>query len=403
MYHIVGVGGGLWWVSGGGLQAATSACLVVCGVLEMVMSSTGRGLPLSLEPDKDYKEVASCRLDCEAFLGMEGVVLDVRSPGEYASGHIPGAVSFPLFSDEERRQVGITYKHEGREEAMALGLAFVRPKLDAMVARAQALVEGQGGRLRLHCWRGGMRSLNMAWLLKRAGLQVWVLAGGYKAFRRWVHGALAQHKPILALGGLTGVGKTEILKCLIRRGEPVVELEGLAAHAGSAFGAIGQEEQPTTQHFENRVASVWSRWDGQEPIWIEAEGRRLGRCHMPSVLFKQLRAAPVVLIRRSLEERVTFLLQHYGSEVSEELIAGVKNIRKRLGTARAAEAIGHIEAGRLADAVRCVLHHYDRAYEYDLERRDVATIEVEGYGHTWSEIAERLQDQKTHLWTQLTT
>lgn len=133
------------------------------------------------------------------FLNSSGVILDARSPAEYAQGHIPGAISFPLFDDEERAQVGTCYKQQGRDQAVELGLAIAAPKLTQFVSTAKALAPDR--RIRLHCWRGGMRSSSVAWLLETAGMKVSLLKEGYKAFRRWVRETLAIPKTIITLGG----------------------------------------------------------------------------------------------------------------------------------------------------------------------------------------------------------
>ncbi|MGB3547800.1 MAG: rhodanese-like domain-containing protein, partial [Saprospiraceae bacterium] len=171
------------------------------------------------------------------------VLLDVRSPGEYAEGHIVGARSLPLFSDEERAEVGTAYKQEGPAPAFLLGLERSGPKLRAYVERALELAPGR--RVTVHCWRGGQRSASMGWLLERAGFDVAILPGGYKAYRTearaWL-GSFPHHLRLLC--GPTGSGKTAVLHALRAQGAAILDLEGMARHRGSSFGAIGQEPQP---------------------------------------------------------------------------------------------------------------------------------------------------------------
>ncbi len=177
-------------------------------------------------------------------------LLDVRSPGEYAQGHVPGALSFPLFSDAERATVGTIYKQQSRDLALETGLELVGPKLGGFVREARTLAPQ--GQVVVHCWRGGQRSGSMAWLLRQGGLDVWTLEGGYKAYRTWVLAELAaQQYSLYIIGGRTGTGKTKILHALRQMGEQVVDLEGLACHKGSAFGFIGELPQPTVEQFEN--------------------------------------------------------------------------------------------------------------------------------------------------------
>ncbi|WP_416670847.1 tRNA 2-selenouridine(34) synthase MnmH [Egbenema bharatensis] len=181
-------------------------------------------------------------LPLSSFLTTPGIILDVRSPAEYEQGHIPGAVSFPLFSNEERAIVGTCYKQQGREQAIELGFEIAGPKCAEFVRRAKGLAPDR--LVRVHCWRGGMRSEAIAWILKMAGLRVSVLEGGYKSFRRWVLSCFDQPKPILILGGMTGAGKTVILQELAVRGAQVLDLEALANHRGSSYGNLGLPPNP---------------------------------------------------------------------------------------------------------------------------------------------------------------
>ncbi len=176
------------------------------------------------------------------------LLLDVRSPGEYAEDHIPGAVSFPLFSDAERAQVGTIYKQVGREEAVEKGLEFIGPRMADTVRRAKALFTAEPDRrpLHLYCWRGGMRSGSMGWLLRTAGLPVVLLEGGYKAYKQSLPEFMGQDWPLVRIGGYTGSAKTAVVHALAARGEQVVDLEGLARHFGSAFGNL---EQHAPTHF----------------------------------------------------------------------------------------------------------------------------------------------------------
>ncbi|NBW62949.1 MAG: tRNA 2-selenouridine(34) synthase MnmH, partial [Synechococcaceae bacterium WB4_1_0192] len=175
-----------------------------------------------------------------SFLKAAGPVVDVRAPAEFAQGHIPGARNLPLFSDEERAAVGTTYKQQGRTAAVQLGLELVGPKLAALGQSLSSWSsEANGQPLRLHCWRGGMRSGSVAWLADSLDLPVLLLEGGYKAYRRWVLEQLLLPWPIHLLGGRTGTGKTDLLLALERRGVAVLDLEGLAHHRGSSFGNLG--------------------------------------------------------------------------------------------------------------------------------------------------------------------
>lgn len=318
-------------------------------------------------------------LEIDDFLSTEGIVLDVRSPGEYEQGHIPGAVSFPLFDNDERARIGTCYKQVGREEAIELGWEIAGPKAVGFIRQAKELAPHQ--QVRVHCWRGGMRSENMAYLLQTAGFEVQVLTGGYKAFRRWVRRQLAEPKPIITLGGMTGTGKTSVLEALEAHGEQILDLEAYANHRGSSYGSLGMPPQPSTEQFENLVALAWAACDRTRPTWIEAESRRIGTCRVPDELFLQMMAAPVLEIVRSRSERIQLLIDDYGDADPQELIIATERIKKRLGGDRTQDAIASIQAGDLAPAIDLVLNYYDKTYRYDLERRPgpIYSLDVTGY------------------------
>lgn len=328
-------------------------------------------------------------LNADDFLQAPGVLLDVRSPGEYAEGHVPGAVSFPLFSDEERARVGICYKHQGRDEAVELGFAIAGPKFADFIARAKILAPDR--LLRIYCWRGGMRSAGVAWVLEMGGFKVSLLVGGYKAFRRWGRSLFSVTKKIILLGGMTGSRKTEILSVLAEMGEQVLDLEGLANHRGSSYGALMLPPQPTNEQFWNLIAMEWRKFEPDRPLWIEGESKRIGVCRIPEEIFLQMERAPVVEVVRSREERVEAIVDVYGQADIKELIAATERIRKRLGGLRTTEAVSLLQEGKLGEAFDVVLHYYDKTYSYDLEKRHTSLDKIDVSGRSVLEAAELLR------------
>jgi len=330
-------------------------------------------------------------LTIEQFLYAPGVILDVRSPAEYEQGHIPGAISFPLFSNEERARVGTCYKQQGREQAVELGFEIAGPKCASFVQQAKQLAPNR--QVRVHCWRGGMRSEAIAWMLSMAGLQVSVLSGGYKTFRRWVLDSFEQPKSILILGGMTGMGKTAILAALADQGAQVLDLENLANHRGSSYGNLGLPKQPTTEQFENLIALQWCQFDPTQPIWIEAESKRIGVCRIPEALFRQMDHSPVLEITRPRSERLQALVELYGTADREELTVATERLRKRLGGLRTQEAIKLLQQEQLAAACDIVLDYYDKTYTYDLRRREAPVYSLNVTGLDPDESAKLLLEQ----------
>ncbi|MFH7243436.1 MAG: tRNA 2-selenouridine(34) synthase MnmH [Spirulina sp.] len=334
-------------------------------------------------------------LPIDDFLQHPGPILDVRSPGEYDQGHIPGATSFPLFSDEERAKVGTCYKQVGRDEAVELGFEIAGPKCAEFIRQAKALAPDRS--LRVHCWRGGMRSGGLGWILEMAGFTVYTLEGGYKAYRRWVRQVLLTPKPMIILGGMTGTAKTLILQELANLGEPVIDLEHLANNRGSSYGALMLPPQPSTEHYENLLAAAWVRFSEDRPIWLEAESRRVGTCRIPDELFLQMMAAPTLEVTRSVEERLDLLVTIYGEADPRELVIATQRIQKRLGGQRTQAAVDFIQAGDLRSACAIILDYYDRTYRHDLERRGKTIPQFDITGLSPAEAARHLLQASLHL------
>lgn len=288
-------------------------------------------------------------------------VLDVRSPGEFAQGHIPGAKNMPLFDDIERAEVGTLYKQVGPQEALEHGLEIVGPKLVGFVRTGRA--EAHEGKILVHCWRGGMRSSSVANLLRTAGLQVDTLDGGYKAFRRHVLDLLARPMPLVMLGGETGSGKTDILRELAALGEQTIDLEGQAHHRGSAFGALGESAQPSSEQFENDLYPTLSRLDFSRRVWVEDESRNIGQVFLDQRFWEQMQAAPIVRLQMPFELRVQRLVADYGHFRPDELAASLHRIAKRLGGLALQTALEALDNGALDKVARIALHYYDKAYQ----------------------------------------
>jgi tRNA 2-selenouridine synthase len=309
------------------------------------------------------------RRPIEAFLAAAGPVVDVRAPAEFAQGHIPSAHNLPLFSNEQRAAVGTTYKQQGRQAAVQLGLELVGPRLAHLGEQLQQFsAQAAGAPLRLHCWRGGMRSESIAWLASQLGLEVVLLEGGYKAFRRWVLERFELPWPVHLLGGRTGSGKTDLLLALAQQGAAVIDLEGLAHHRGSSFGSLGLPPQPSSEHYENRIALELQRLRQASQIWLEAESAQVGRCRIPAGLWRQMQTAPLLEIRRPLEERLEQLVAVYGVQDPAALADATQRIARRLGPQRTAAALEAIAQHNWSEACRQMLDYYDRCYDHELER-----------------------------------
>lgn len=306
--------------------------------------------------------------------GSDWPVIDMRSPGEYKEGHIPGAILMPFFSDEERAEVGTLYKQSSRKEALLRGLELVGPKLRHLVEQAFALAPQ--GSLRIYCWRGGDRSGSVAQLLSMAGLRVRVLEGGYKAYRGAAHAMMAEKTPpLIILAGPTGSGKTLVLQELERQGQQIIDLEQLANHKGSAFGWIAEQPQLSNEQFENLVFEAYRSLDPGRPVWLEDESRGIGLNFIPESLWERMKRAPRVYLELPYSVRRAYLVSAYGQFPVKALKTSFERIRKRLGGQHLQSALRALDYHDLGTAADIALQYYDKAYRHSLERHSNAEVE----------------------------
>jgi tRNA 2-selenouridine synthase len=325
------------------------------------------------------------KIDIDTFLTMQNnaLVLDVRSEGEFELAHILGAYSLPLFNNEERKIVGTDYKQKSREQAIKVGLDFFGVKMRGMVEQVEQLLQNhkqmqaeQGLQQQLpgeinivvHCWRGGMRSAAVAWLLDLYGFNVHQLIGGYKAYRQWVRAQFEKAYAFVVIGGYTGSGKTEILHALQVLGRATIDLEGLAHHKGSAFGALGLPPQPTQEMFENKLATALSQQAGS-PIFIEDESQRIGNIQIPMPLWYTIRSSKVLFIEIPFAQRLENIVAQYGKHAQEQLVSAVLRIQKRLGGLDTKIAVSFLLENRIYAAFDILLQYYDKQYGRALNNR----------------------------------
>lgn len=312
------------------------------------------------------------RINIEEFLQLSSQypIADVRSPSEFAHAHIPDAFSLPLFTDDERKIVGTTYKQESRENAIKIGLDFFGPNMKQILLQAESFLNKYNSKtILVHCWRGGMRSAAIAWLLDLYGFQVYTLQGGYKAYRNWVLQQFNKQYPLQILGGYTGSSKTETLQALQKQGTVVIDLENLANHKGSAFGNLGMPNQPSTEMFENKLAMALRQANefliqtNQTCIWLESESQRIGNINIPSSFFKQMKGAPYLFLDIPFDKRLSFICMNYGKFEKIELINAILRIKKRLGGLETKTAINFLLEDNIVACFEVLLSYYDKYYD----------------------------------------
>lgn len=355
--------------------------------------------------------IEKIQIDQFLKLAKNHPVFDVRSPGEYNHAHLPGAYSLPLFTDEERAMVGTAYKQESREAAIKHALDFFGPKMKKMVEELESIVNSRKSLVKdngnetefktqnseltthdsrlilLYCWRGGMRSGAVAWLMDLYGFKVYTLIGGYKKFRNYVLETFKLPFNFKILGGFTGSGKTEVLKEIKRIGERIIDLEDIAKHKGSAFGNIGMPKQPTQEMFENILAQElrWSMLNGEwsnseaphspltnhhSPLWLEDESQRIGLINLPNELWTTMRRSPVYFLDIPFEKRLEHIVEEYGRLDKQKMTEAILRIRERLGGLETKRAIEFLEQDNLIESFRILLKYYDKWYVKALHNRE---------------------------------
>jgi tRNA 2-selenouridine synthase len=313
------------------------------------------------------------------------LVIDVRSPCEHEAERLPGSKNIPLLSNEERAIIGTIYKEDGEVIARRHALKLIAPKIPSIIDDICALRTLHSQATVVYCWRGGLRSESVASLLSMAGIDCFRLQGGYKSWRGVVRRELDSDKydfiPVV-LHGLTGVGKTELLKELESRSGKVLDLEQLASHRGSAFGGMGLPQQPTQKNFD---AEIWKklREFGKNVVFMEAESRRVGRISLPDCVFSRINTGAAVLVTGSLEKRVERILTDYFATNEpnqlEEALDRLTGLKESIGARKISEIKKTVLSGDLHAAVRMLLvEYYDPLYMKQIRSRSPFQLEICG-------------------------
>ncbi len=306
-------------------------------------------------------------------------VIDVRSPGEYAEDHIPGAINVPILNNEERAEVGTLHAQVSPFVARKVGAALVSRNISQHLETHFAPKDRDYHPL-IYCWRGGQRSKSIALVLAEIGWAVSVLTGGYKTYRHQVRAdllVLPQQFRYWVLCGATGSGKTLLLQRLAAQGAQVLDLEHLAQHRGSLLGAVGV--QPSQKYFETLLRDQLVHLDPTLPVWVESESSKIGQVHLPKTLLAALNQSQAIEIQTPEVERVRWILQEYAHLVAqpEYLKALLKPLTPRLGHSQLKTWHTLIDQGSFEAFVKEILqHHYDPTYAHSLGQNFKPTVTI---------------------------
>lgn len=322
------------------------------------------------------------------------LMVDVRTPLEFAEDHLPGAINVPLLSNDDRVEIGTLYKQQGPHTARIRGLELTAARFPAIVAE---IAENAAGRpIVAYCWRGGLRSKTVVEILDLTGYCAFQLAGGHKAFRNLVveyFNTFVPPAPLIVLHGMTGIGKTTFLELLRGRGHAIIDLEGLACHRGSAFGSLGLSQDHLTQKsFETELWQAFRSTAPGKPIIIEGESRRIGKLFLPGNLYDVMRDSIKVWCTASMETRVARLIEEYGKpEYREGMSVALDRIVKKLGGDNHRELTGHLERWELEPFMRGLMErYYDKNYYRVREWTEEFTLSLEDFDAAADELEQRL-------------
>ena len=294
-------------------------------------------------------------------------IVDARSEGEFEEGHIKGAINLPLLNNEHRALVGTAYKVSGRELAIQKGFELAGPEFARIFKHGRKLAFQK--KILVYCWRGGLRSKILSWVLSFTEAEIYVLENGYKNYRKRISEITETPYKFIVLGGKTGTGKTEVLHLLKASGEQILDIEALANHKGSSFGALGMLPQSNQEHFENCIGEELLKLDYQKRIWIENESRLIGHLVLPLSIFKAIKESELVELDIPLETRIARLENEYACFESSLLEAAIVRLQKRLGGLRYKMALEALAEKDNKKWIQLVLEYYDSTYAFGLSER----------------------------------
>ena len=326
-------------------------------------------------------------------------LIDVRTPLEFSEDHIPGAHNVPLLTNEERVEVGSMYKQIGPIEARRRGLELTCPRFYAMVDEIISLAAGRP--IVIYCWRGGLRSLSVALLVEMSGTPANQLAGGYKTFRTHVIDYFEKcdfSPPLTVMHGMTGTGKTEFINGLNPVKWSTIDLEGIACHRGSAFGALGLEQKFTQKHFETALWDCFRRLPVSRTIILEGESQRIGKYSLPGSLYQKMATSCKVWCYATIETRIERLTAEYAlPEYKPEMLDALERIKKKLGGNRYAELKTSLENWNVAGIARSLIEgYYDKMYYKNRAWTPDLELDFEDFSQAEAEL-EHFIDNHPHL------
>jgi tRNA 2-selenouridine synthase len=297
------------------------------------------------------------------------LLVDVRTPKEFEEEGIPGAINIPLLLDEERVQIGTTYKQVSPEKAKEEGIEAIAKRLPELFREVQK-VASQCRRIVFYCARGGMRSTSMAALFTALGYKCSKLEGGYRGYRQYILSEIPKLNEgikYIVLHGKTGVRKTKLLNILEEQGFNVLNLEKLADHKGSFYGGLGQKRKQSQKRFESLIFEAL--FAKPTYLFVESESKRIGDLYLPDTIYDSIMNGQHLLIEASLEQRVETIMEDYANSTKEELVECTKKLQRYMNKKTVASYLDMIEKGNLSELAKMIMEeYYDPLYLKSIEK-----------------------------------
>lgn len=312
----------------------------------------------------------------QALMEPNAVIVDVRSPKEYAEDHITGSYNIPLLDNEERTIIGTLYKQEGKEQAVDKGYEFVNPKLEEMTKEFRKIAQ-TGKEIIIYCFRGGMRSTTVVNYLKSVGIKAIKLEGGYKNYRKYVIEYLEDlsYFEFIILHGHTGVGKTEMLLELEKHGKFILDLEDYACNSGSVFGEIYYKgENPSQKFFETQIFNQLrkARENNEKRLYMESESKKIGRCTLGVSFWEKMLSGEHIHVEASLESRVKRCVEDYTKKCwdnDDKLIRAITKLKDTIGKIKVEELIQATVVKDYTQIASFLMEfYYDPLYQHSISK-----------------------------------
>lgn len=334
----------------------------------------------------------------EMFRIDSPIIIDIRAPIEFKDDSIPGAINIPLFTNEEREEIGIIYNQEGQEQAKWRAMEIVSPKIPVMLkAIKEASAEAKEQPI-IHCWRGGMRSKAVVTFLEYAGIRAKRLIGGYKAYRQYILKEIPKFIPEMAvvIHGLTGVGKTEILRLLQKRGYPVLDLEGMAGHRGSIFGGVGLGSGHNQKQFDSLLFKQLKTIQGSAYFLMEAESKRIGKVMQPDELMIKKMNGINIHVHSPIEQRIRQIAEDYLYPFEEEswyhpiIKESLEKVLRRIKDGETKKILEEfLDNHQYLNMIPILLeHYYDPQYDY--KRQEYSGVFYDVFAENPMEAADKI-------------